>query len=208
MPSRSTLSIAPVPHLVLALIGVVIGCGTSTSDGSGARGVAGGAGAALGGASAGAGAASAGAGAASAGAGGAAAGSSGASAGAGGFSAGSGGAGAGSSGFSAGSGGGNAGSAGSGGGAPFSCGSQMCGSLQYCVNPCCGGNAPACIVKPDAGTCPVGTHAGCTTGIQCAIPNDCCQYDPCTPPPPYCSDTLPTGCLLQGQRRSCSVTCG
>ncbi|HEY5375877.1 MAG TPA: hypothetical protein VIK01_19495 [Polyangiaceae bacterium] len=125
----------------------------------------------------------------------------GAHAGAGGAGAGSGGASTGSAGASAGTGGASAGS----GGGPSSCGSQTCGATQYCVNPCCGGNAPACLLKPDGGTCRAGTHQGCSNGVQCMNPSDCCQFDPCTPPPPYCSDKVPVGCLLEG--RSCQLVC-
>ena len=91
--------------------------------------------------------------------------------------------------------------------APFACGSVTCGVSQYCVNPCCGGAPPQCIMKPDGGVCPVGTHAGCILGGgQCSKFNDCCQYDPCTPPPPYCADQLPVGCgFLEG--RSCRMQC-
>jgi len=137
---------------------------------------------------------------------GANAGSSGASTGPGGR--GSGGASAGSGGTSAGSGGVSAGSGGASAGAgsgPLACGSQTCGVSQYCVNPCCGGAAPGCINKPDGGACPTGTHPGCTFGGGQCAGIDCCQFDPCTPPPPYCSDKVPVGCLLEG--RSCSLTC-
>ena len=176
-----------VRTLTFALISILFaGCGTSNTSGA----VDTTAGAGAGGAHAGAGGASAGSAATSAGSGGGSTAAAGAGAGSGGASAGSGGAGA-----------------GAGGGGPLSCGSQTCGATQYCVEPCCGGNLPACVVKPDGGTCPAGTHQGCSNGVQCMNPSDCCQSDPCTPPPPYCRDEVPAGCLLDGGTRTCRVVC-
>jgi hypothetical protein len=102
--------------------------------------------------------------------------------------------------------GGNTGTAGTGT-APTECGTQTCSAAQYCVIPCCGGAPPQCTPKPSGGTCPPGTHAGCSfnTG-QCADPANCCQQDPCTPPPRFCSDQMPVGCsLVVG--RSCTMAC-
>ena len=184
--SRGTdcaLTEAMIRTLSFALVSILLaGCGTSSTSGAADMG---------GGAEVGS--AGTGAGGAFAGSGNASAGSAGASTAAGGASAGSGGASTGGA------------SAGSGGGGPLSCGSQTCGATQYCVNPCCGGNAPACMAKPDGGTCPAGTHQGCSNGVQCMNPSDCCQFDPCTPPPPYCSDKVPVGCLLEG--RTCQLVC-
>jgi hypothetical protein len=190
--------------LTFALVSILLaGCGTSNTSGA-VNTTGGGAGAGAGGAHTGAGGASAGSGTASAGSGGVSIAAGGAGAGSGGTSTGSGGASAGSGGASAGSGGAGAGA---GGGGPLSCGSQTCGATQYCVEPCCGGNLPACVVKPDGGTCPAGTHQGCSNGVQCMNPSDCCQSDPCTPPPPYCRDEVPAGCLLDGGTRTCRVVC-
>jgi len=175
--------------LILALTSTLTlgACGVSGST-SGSEGGSGGANAGSGGASAGSGGANAGAAGASAGA-----------AGTGGANAGSGGAAAGSAGV-------GGASAGAGGGGPLACGSQTCGPTQYCVKPCCGGAPPMCVMKPDGGTCPVGTHAGCSfPGSQCTTPAACCEYDPCTTPPPYCSDTMPVGCFTQG--RTCQMAC-
>jgi hypothetical protein len=90
---------------------------------------------------------------------------------------------------------------------PLPCGSLTCGANQYCVQPCCGGAPPACVMKPDGGACPPGTHPGlCSNSGQCTNPGDCCQFDPCIPPPEYCADQFPIGCY--GQGRSCRMTCG
>jgi hypothetical protein len=172
-----------VRTLTYALVSILfVGCGTSSTGA--ADTTAGAGGAASGSAGGGSGAGHAGAPNASAGSGGAspAAGAAGAD-----------------------SGGAGSGGAGSGGGGSLSCGSQTCGTAQYCVNPCCGGNAPACMQKPDGGTCPAGTHQGCSNGVQCMNPSDCCQFDPCTPQPPYCSDKVPVGCLVEG--RMCRMVC-
>ena len=134
-----------------------------------------------------------------------------------------GGSGAGGSVNHAGSGGqsGNAGEAGAsganaagGGGEPLPCGSVTCGASQYCVIPCCGGTAPACFPVPSDSKCPAGSHSGCTTGpAACAPPANCCQYDPCSPPPPFCSDAKPALCFPTpglpdpGQSRTCRQMC-
>lgn len=95
-----------------------------------------------------------------------------------------------------------------GGGGPIACGSTTCSADQYCVIPCCGGAAPACFSVGDAGTCPSGSHSGCnmpaTTG--CAVGTTCCQYNPCVPPPPYCTTTKPTGCTIMTDR-TCRILC-
>ena len=59
------------------------------------------------------------------------------------------------------------------------------------------------------GTCPAGTHSGCTFNFgQCTPPASCCQYDPCTPPPPYCADKSPGGCVPDSnQPRICRMAC-
>ncbi len=146
----------------------------------------------------------------SSGSGGATAGSAGSSAGLGGSQAGSGGSHAGSGGSAAGAGGASAGTSGSGAGGDESgeiaCGGLLCGSGQYCVFPCCGGAPPQCFQAPQAGMCPAGSHAGCVGGFQCAPGTSCCQADPCVPPPPYCSDTAPVGCITQ-QGRTCHLGC-
>jgi hypothetical protein len=140
IPAAASREAPMVRTLAFALMSILLaGCGTSNT--SGAAETTGGAGA--GGAQTGTGGASAASGAASAGSAG--------------VSTAVGGAGAGSGGASTG--------AGSAGGSS-SCGSQTCGATQYCVNPCCGGNAPACMVKPDGGTCPAGAHQGCSNGVQ------------------------------------------
>ena len=69
---------------------------------------------------------------------------------------------------------------------PFACGTQTCGPTQYCIHPCCGGAPPACIEKPEGGSCPAGYHDGCSYGGCAGV--SCCEMDPCTPPPPYCAD--------------------
>jgi len=116
---------------------------------------------------------------------------------------------------------GNAGQAGSSGahsggagGEPLACGSMTCGASQYCVIPCCGGTAPACFPASSDGTCPTGSHSGCNSNLgQCTSPVSCCQYDPCSAPPPYCSDSEPTLCFssqgLPGppQNRTCRMMC-
>lgn len=72
------------------------------------------------------------------------------------------------------------------------CGSQVCGPGQYCVHPCCGGGAPLCLPPPeDGGTCPAGTSYT-DSCISTGLPG--CEPEPCTPPPPYCSDEIPVGC--------------
>ncbi len=147
----------------------------------------------------------------SAGSGGATAGSAGSSAGLGGSPAGSGGSAAGSGGSAAGSGGASAGTSGSGAGGDengdLACGASVCGPGQYCVFPCCGGAPPPCFPAPQGGMCPAGSHAGfCISGITCTPPATCCQFDPCVPPPPYCSDTAPVGCITQ-QGRTCHLGC-
>ncbi|MCC7540340.1 MAG: hypothetical protein IT379_29255 [Deltaproteobacteria bacterium] len=76
-------------------------------------------------------------------------------------------------------------------GGPGPCGGATCTAGQRCIRPCCGGAEPPCEPAPDdAGGCP----AGSTT---CFLPSggEGCQTF-CTPPPPYCSDTIPTGCML------------
>ena len=155
------------------------------------------------------------AGASSAGAGGAAAGSSGSGgslnhAGSGGNQAGA----AGSSGANAAGAGSSGGNAGGAGGEPLACGSMTCGASQYCVIPCCGGTAPACFPASSDGTCPTGSHSGCNSNLgQCTSPASCCQYDPCSAPPPYCSDSTPTLCFpspgVPGppQNRICRMMC-
>ncbi len=72
------------------------------------------------------------------------------------------------------------------------CGTQTCSASQYCVRPCCGGAGPLCDPLPEGGTCPPGT-----TQANCNFGGPGCQQGPCTPPPPYCSATIPSGCSLQ-----------
>lgn len=200
-PLRSFARYACGLTLVAVLATCAVSCGASTNekapDGSGGSGAGDGAGGSRAGSPPG--------GTAGAGVGGTAGTSAGGSAGtsAGGGSAGQGG--ASGSGGSAGQGGasGSGGSAGNG-----SCGGQTCGATQYCVIPCCGGAPPSCFPVPGSGSCPAGSHSGCTSfsGSQCSPPMTCCQSDPCTPPPPYCVDTLPIGCsLLEG--RTCRMGC-
>lgn len=106
-----------------------------------------------------------------------------------------------------GGGGDSAGTAGTGGAGPTPCGAETCSASQYCVNPCCGGAPPQCIPQSSGGTCPPGTHLGCTVNPQgCSDPANCCQQDPCTPPPPFCSDQIPIGCYLIAGH-SCRMTC-
>ena len=95
---------------------------------------------------------------------------------------------------------------------PFPCGSTSCGASQYCVIPCCGGTAPACFPESGDGACPTGSHSGCSSNPgMCTSPAKCCQFDPCMPPPPYCSDTQPQICFPSpgspGQARTCQMTC-
>ncbi len=97
-------------------------------------------------------------------------------------------------------------SAGAGGSLP--CGATTCSAGQYCIVPCCGGTAPLCFDPPDGGACPAGSTRGCVSGASynCANAADCCEPAVCTPPPPYCGDTLPSaGCLAQG--RTCRLEC-
>jgi len=121
---------------------------------------------------------------------------------------------AGSSGANAAGAGSSGANAGGAGGEPLACGSMTCGASQYCVIPCCGGTAPACFPASSDGTCPTGSHSGCNSNPgQCTSPASCCQYDPCTAPPPYCSDATPTFCFsspgLPGppQNRTCRMMC-
>jgi hypothetical protein len=66
---------------------------------------------------------------------------------------------------------------------PYACGSITCGPGEYCVHPCCGGDAPLpCTPMPDSGMCPVGTHAEYCRSLSAQG----CVDDPCKPPPPYC----------------------
>jgi hypothetical protein len=89
---------------------------------------------------------------------------------------------------------------------PFACGSATCGAASYCIRPCCGGVGPACLAKPDGGTCPTGTHpAFCTPLTGGAGEN--CQEEACTPPPPYCADTLPSGCSIDAKTREVICVC-
>lgn len=79
------------------------------------------------------------------------------------------------------------------GGGPIACNGSTCSATQYCVQPCCGGAGPFCEPLPDSGTCPSGTHlqVNCRNGTGPG-----CESDPCKPPPPYCSDSVPTGCQV------------
>ncbi len=86
---------------------------------------------------------------------------------------------------------------------PFACGTETCTATEYCIHPCCGGAPPACEPKPDSGTCPPGSHDGCSQG--CSSAGGCCEADPCTPPPPYCADQPVSGCQLQGH--DCVLSC-
>jgi hypothetical protein len=114
--------------------------------------------------------------------------------------------GCGSSDSSAGSNAGAGGSA-SGAGGAQSCGTANCGATQYCVIPCCGGTALPCFQPPDGGTCPTGSTTGCLgASFMCSDPASCCQPEPCVPPPPYCSDTVPSGCITE-QGKTCRLTC-
>jgi hypothetical protein len=178
-----------------------VACGSASSGGpaAGAAGSASG----NGGASAGAAGSTSGFGGASAGAPGATSGNGGASAGAPGAASGSGGASAGAAGAASGDGGASAGA----GGAHW-CGNTTCGSTQYCVIPCCGGAAQPCFPAPDGGMCPSGSHLGCygAQSYVCTSPAACCQPAPCDAPLPYCSNTIPTGCLTE-QARTCRFTC-
>lgn len=94
-------------------------------------------------------------------------------------------------------------------GGPLPCGGTTCGASQYCVIPCCGGAPPACVPMSSDGNCPAGTHSGCSFNFgQCTSPGDCCQYDPCIPPAPYCADKNPGGCFPDaGQPRVCRMAC-
>lgn len=104
--------------------------------------------------------------------------------------------------------GGSSGGSGAGVGGAELCGMTTCSANQYCVVPCCGGPAPLCFDPPDGGACPDGSTQGCFSGASyaCASVATCCQPVACTPPLPYCSDTLPSGgCSLQG--RTCRLEC-
>jgi len=105
------------------------------------------------------------------------------------------------------SGAGTGGASGGNSGGPVACGGSICGPQQFCVIPCCGGAPPACVPKFGDGSCPPGTHAGCTFNLgSCTTPGSCCQSDPCTPPPPYCSDTKPNYCFPENER-TCRLMC-
>lgn len=84
---------------------------------------------------------------------------------------------------------------------PFACGSQTCGATQLCVHPCCGGTAPPCEPALDGGACPAGFHPD----PSCPQQSGGCRADPCTPPPPYCTDkvTEPGCTLTQGHDVMC-----
>jgi hypothetical protein len=88
---------------------------------------------------------------------------------------------------------------------PFACGSTQCNANQYCVNPCCGGEAPQCVPAPDSGVCPAGTTSGTCPGTE--TPG--CISNGCTPPPPYCIDTPnpPGGCTLKAGTRAYQCVC-
>jgi hypothetical protein len=72
---------------------------------------------------------------------------------------------------------------------------SSCNGVELCVQPCCGGAAPACVAKPDGGACPAGTHETTTCSFGSPPgPGPYCQDNPCTPAPPYCSPSAPAGC--------------
>jgi len=104
--------------------------------------------------------------------------------------------GSGGAGAAAGSGGGGmsgAGGVSGAGGAPPSCAGIGCEG-GICVHPCCGGAPATCVPKTD-GSCPAGwTDLG-----------TCCQPPTCVPPAPYCTDTPPAGCTMQGT--DCLLLC-
>ncbi len=81
------------------------------------------------------------------------------------------------------------------------CGATTCGANQLCEYACCGGAAPPCEPRTDAGTCPAGSAPG-----PCFGPGgpafDCTRM--CTPPPPHCVD-LPAAC---GGRPDCACLRG
>jgi len=87
---------------------------------------------------------------------------------------------------------------------PGSCGDQTCGPAQYCIHPCCGGAPPQCTPLPASGQCDPGTHAGCLAPGTCSA-SQCCQADPCTPPPPFCASQPQGEC---NAARSCVLACG
>lgn len=118
-------------------------------------------------------------------------------------------AGTGGSGGAAGHAGASGANTGGDGGGPLPCGGSTCSASQYCVMPCCGGAPPACIPISGDGKCPAGTHGGCTFNSSlCTSPASCCQYDPCTPPAPFCADKSPVGCFFDPSTpRICRMTC-
>lgn len=75
-----------------------------------------------------------------------------------------------------------------------SCGNVTCAPGELCIRPCCGGAPPLCEPATDGGACPPGT----TYTDFCELTGQAgCQHGPCTPPPPYCSTVIPSGCVQQ-----------
>lgn len=76
-------------------------------------------------------------------------------------------------------------------GVPSSCGGATCTGGERCIHPCCGGAGPVCEPLPDGGVC--GADEPCALGDG---QMGCRRL--CTPPPPYCSSTIPAGCMDDG----------
>lgn len=83
----------------------------------------------------------------------------------------------------------------------LTCGSQTCGTNQFCVQQRCGGGPNPCVPLPDAGTCPSGWtfDPTCPRSVRGG-----CDPPPCTDPPPFCAD-IPGSCvsLPTGPTASC-----
>ncbi len=95
----------------------------------------------------------------------------------------------------------------------ISCGTETCGGGQVCVRPCCGGAAPVCLERNDAGLCPEGTSLGpCSAGGAMQMG---CRVT-CTPPPPFCAPIPASGCngtncsvcpSMNGRRDGNEISC-
>jgi hypothetical protein len=72
----------------------------------------------------------------------------------------------------------------------------LCEPNEICINPCCGGEPPACYPAHPDGMCDPGDAQ--VEPTQCAFggcdASPCCQDGPCMPPPAYCTDSTGLRC--------------